>query len=141
MPLPLMLIGLGRFVQDAAHHVLSARDGYSLRMMGALGHLAREPGLSYSELARRAGVTAQSMQATVGRLEQAGAVARTTPAGRGRKAVLQVTEEGRRMLDDMRRVLVGLEGPLTAGLSVEERSVLARVLGRMMGNAAAASGR
>ncbi|KNB49890.1 MarR family winged helix-turn-helix transcriptional regulator [Streptomyces caatingaensis] len=134
-PLPLLLIGVGRFTQDAAHRVLAERGDYSLRLMGALGHLAHEPGLSYSELARRAGVTAQSMQATVGRLERAGAVARVTPAGRGRTAALHVTDEGHRMLAEMRQALAGLEEPLTAGLTADERAVLTAALLRLAGNA------
>ncbi|GAA0425963.1 MarR family transcriptional regulator [Streptomyces luteireticuli] len=140
-PLPLLLIGVGRFAQEAAHRALAERGDYSMRLMGALGHLVHEPGLSYSELARRAGVTAQSMQATVGQLERAGAVTRVTPAGRGRTAALHVTDEGRRMLTEMRQVLAGLEEPLTEGLSAEERAVLTAALARMAGNAKAASAR
>ncbi|MDQ2707033.1 MAG: MarR family transcriptional regulator [Actinomycetota bacterium] len=48
-----------------------------------LGHLAGEPGLSYSELGRRAGVTAQSMQATLRQLEERGAAAPRHRTGSG----------------------------------------------------------
>ncbi|MFI9722257.1 MarR family winged helix-turn-helix transcriptional regulator [Streptomyces sp. NPDC052396] len=129
LSLTLMLIGVGRLVREEADRSLEAAgDGHSLRLMSALGHLAHEPGLSYSELGRRAGITAQSMQATVGRLERAGAVSRTSPSGRGRTAVLRVTEHGHRMLDEMRRTLAAVEEPLLAGLSAEERTVLAKAL-------------
>lgn len=111
-----------------------APQGHSLRLMGALGHLTHEPGLSYSELGRRAGVTAQSMQATVRQLEKLGAVARSTPAGRGRTAVLQVTDHGRRMLADMRRTLAESEGALLAGLSADERAALTSALKRLFVN-------
>ncbi|MFI1972031.1 MarR family winged helix-turn-helix transcriptional regulator [Streptomyces cinnamoneus] len=133
LPFALLLVGAGRLVQDEVNRRLEAR-GHSLRLMGALGHLAHEPGLSYSELGRRAGVTAQSMQATVLRLEQAGAVARTSPAGRGRTAHLHVTEEGRRMLEDMRHTLAGVEEPLLDGLSAAERAALGTALPRLLGN-------
>lgn len=133
LPLVLLLIGAGRGAQEEANRALEAQ-GASLRLMGALGHLAREPGLSYSELGRRAGVTAQSMQATVARLEQAGAVTRSTPAGRGRTAELHVTAHGRRMLEDMRGVLAEVEGPLLDGMPDEERVALVSALQRMAGN-------
>ncbi|MBH1936888.1 MarR family transcriptional regulator [Streptomyces sp. AV19] len=141
LPLSLLLIGAGRFTQDAANRALAERGDRSLRLMGALGHLVHEPGLSYSELARRAGVTAQSMQATVVQLERVGAVARATPAGRGRTAALHVTDEGHRMLGEMRQALAGLEEPLTEGLSAEERAVLTAALLRVAANAKAASAR
>ncbi|MFI9203023.1 MarR family winged helix-turn-helix transcriptional regulator [Streptomyces sp. NPDC053048] len=128
-----MFIGAGRFVQEEVNRRLEAQ-GHSLRLMGALGHLAHEPGLSYSELGRRAGVTAQSMQATVLRLERAGAVARSTPAGRGRTAELHVTEEGTRMLEDMRSTLTDVEEALLAGFPAEDRAALGKALGRLLGN-------
>ncbi|MGK2883043.1 MAG: MarR family transcriptional regulator [Mycobacterium sp.] len=59
-----------------------------MRHLPALGHLARSTGMSYSELARRASVTPQSMQATLTKLEERGAVAKTTDSGRGRTAHL-----------------------------------------------------
>ncbi|MEV5240160.1 MarR family transcriptional regulator [Streptomyces cinnamoneus] len=133
MPFALLLAGAGRLVQDEVNRRLE-EQGHSLRLMGALGHLAHEPGLSYSELGRRAGITAQSMQATVLRLEHAGAVARTTPAGRGRRAELHVTGEGRRMLEDMRHTVAGVEESLLDGLSAAERAALGTTLGRLLGN-------
>lgn len=73
-------------------------EGISMRHLSALGHLSRDGELSYSELARRASVTPQSMQATLGKLEQRGAVGRATDPGRGRTSRLFVTDEGTRLL-------------------------------------------
>ncbi len=67
--------------------------GLTSRHLGALGHLRHEPGLSVTELARRAHVTPQSMHATVSDLERDGLVDRTG-SGRGRRAGLRVTEAG-----------------------------------------------
>jgi DNA-binding MarR family transcriptional regulator len=66
-----LLLALGRIVREEVERALDVQ-GLSLRHLSALGHLSREPGLSCSALGRRAGVTAQSMQATVRQLEQAG---------------------------------------------------------------------
>ena len=88
-----LVIALGRRVREEVDRDLAVH-GLSMRHLSALGHLGREPGLSYSELARRAGVTAQSMQATLRQLEDRGAVERRTEAGRGRTAELHVTVLG-----------------------------------------------
>ena len=91
-----LLVALGRQVEERLNEALEPA-GLSLRLMGALGHLARQPGLSYTELAGRARVTPQSMHATVASLIEAGAV---DPAGtgRGRRALLEVTPRGHRLL-------------------------------------------
>ncbi|MCZ2805988.1 MarR family winged helix-turn-helix transcriptional regulator [Modestobacter sp. VKM Ac-2983] len=91
-----LLVALGREVESRLGAALEP-SGLSLRLMGALGHLARQPGLSYTELARRARVTPQSMHATVAALIEAGAVAPAGP-GRGKRALLEVTDQGHRLL-------------------------------------------
>lgn len=86
-------MALGRELRARVEDQLRAR-GLSMRHLSALGHLAHDPGSSYSELARRAGVTAQSMQATLRQLEDLGAVERRSPPGRGHAAHLHVTDHG-----------------------------------------------
>ncbi len=97
-------MGLGRMVRDDVEAALRAQ-GISLRHLAALGHLSRQPGLSYSELGRRAGVTAQSMQSTLYQLEKRGAVERRTEPGRGRTAELHVTPKGSKLLRDGQGVI------------------------------------
>ncbi|MFJ1831787.1 MarR family winged helix-turn-helix transcriptional regulator [Streptomyces sp. NPDC088178] len=110
-----LLAALGRHVRSDVEHTLKP-TGYTLRHLAALGHLRREPGLSYSELGRRAGITAQSAQATVRQLEERGAVERRTEAGRGRTAELHITEGGMRLLaagqDAYAAADAGLQGAL-----------------------------
>ena len=92
-----LLIAVGRMTRERVDEGL-VELGLALRHVSALGHLAREAGLSYSELARRAGITVQSMQATLHQLEQVNAIERRTLPGRGRRAQLQVTHSGRKLL-------------------------------------------
>ncbi|MGY1672727.1 MarR family winged helix-turn-helix transcriptional regulator [Geodermatophilus sp. SYSU D00710] len=109
------LVVTGRAMED----LLTARLaplGLSLRLLGALGHLARDEGLSYSDLARRARVTTQSMHATVGRLVELGAVESAGP-GRGRRAGLRVTGQGRRLLADGLAVVEAVDQELAAALA------------------------
>ncbi|PRY41324.1 MarR family winged helix-turn-helix transcriptional regulator [Umezawaea tangerina] len=91
-----LVMALGRRVREHVEDGLR-EHGIALRHLSALGHLHRRPGISYSELARRAGVTPQSVQGTLRLLEQLGAVERVTEPGRGRTAMLRVTDEGLRL--------------------------------------------
>ena len=122
----LLLVGAGRVLQRRVDEELAAL-GLTLRHLGALGHLAHRPDLSYSDLARRAGVTAQSMHATVRGLEELGAVRRTL-AGHGHAARLEVTDRGRELLDAVRAATERLDRELLAGLSDAQRAELRTAL-------------
>lgn len=122
-----LLSGLGRIVREEIESELH-RVGLSLRHLSALGHLSREPGLSYSELARRAGVTPQSMQATLRQLEDQGAVERTTPAGRGRTSHLQVTALGGRLQTQAHEAIRRTDERLFGGLDAAAREQLTDLL-------------
>jgi DNA-binding MarR family transcriptional regulator len=122
----LLLVGAGRVLQRRVDDELAAL-GLTLRHLGALGHLAHRPDLSYSDLARRAGVTAQSMHATVRGLEELGAVRRTL-AGHGHPARLEVTDHGRELLDAVRAAAERLDRELLAGLTEEQRAGLRAAL-------------
>ncbi len=122
-----LVMALGRRLRETAETRLRARD-LSMRHLAALGHLARDPGCSYSELARRAGVTAQSMQATLVQLEELRAVERRTPAGRGRRARLHVTAVGAELNDWGRAVLDALDDEVFGHVPEELRRGVAEVL-------------
>lgn len=92
-----LVMAVGRRMRERVERTLKG-EGITMRHLSALGHLSRDAGISYSELARRASVTPQSMQATLAKLEKCGAVSRTTDSGRGRTARLVVTDEGMRLL-------------------------------------------
>lgn len=92
----MLLIGAGRVAQRLFDEAL-AEHGLTLRHIGALGHLAHVPDLSYSDLGRRAGVTAQSMHATIATLIERGAIT-TADTGRGQRAHLRITGHGSDLL-------------------------------------------
>lgn len=123
----ILIMALGRRLRAEIERDLAA-SGLALRHLSALGHLGREPGLSYSELARRAGITVQSMQATLRQLESMGAVERRTPSGRGRTAELHLTDAGRRMRATGMQVVGAADRRLTAGLPERDASVLGELL-------------
>jgi DNA-binding MarR family transcriptional regulator len=115
-----LIMAVGRRTRERVDTGLRAL-GLTYRHFSALGHLARQPGLSYSELGRRAGVTAQSMQATVNRLERDGAVERVTDPGRGRTSRLRVTPRGHQLLRAGAAVVTEAEAELLAVLEPEQR--------------------
>jgi len=122
---------LGRRVREEIDAGLEPL-GLSMRHLSALGHLARRPGLSYSELGRRAGVTVQSIQATLRHLEALGAVERRSEPGRGRVAELHVTAEGRRLLAAADKAVVEVERVMLASVPRPERVLLGRTLAGMV---------
>jgi DNA-binding MarR family transcriptional regulator len=130
VPLPLtttfQLVAAGRIAQQRLERELDAH-GITLRHIGALGHLANRPELSYSDLARRAGVTAQSMHSTVRHLEQIGAVRRELP-GHGHRARLEVTTTGREILAVASAAAQRVDAELLAGLPDVSRAAIGAFL-------------
>jgi len=104
-----------------------ASAGIGRRQLGALGHLRREPGLSVSELARRAGVTPQSMHATVGQMEREGLL-RRAGTGRGRRAGLMVTQNGLRRLTSGLGAVTAVDDDLRGELGAEAYDITVSAL-------------
>jgi DNA-binding MarR family transcriptional regulator len=130
VPLPLtttfQLVAAGRVAQQRLERELEPH-GLTLRHVGALGHLANRPELSYSDLARRAGVTAQSMHATVRQLEELGAVRRDL-AGHGHRARLEVTAAGRELLTVAAKAAQRVDAELLAAVPAASRTAIAAFL-------------
>lgn len=115
-----LLIGLGRRVRGQVEAAL-AEHGIAYRHLSALGHLANDQGISYSELARRAAVTVPSMQSTLARLEDLGAIRQEGDGGQGRRARLEVTAAGRELLAAGKGALAKVESDLIAALPKQQR--------------------
>lgn len=73
--------------------------GLTVSRLGLLGHIAAVPGVSFSALARMSGITVQSVHTAVKTLTRAGLV-RDTTARAGAASAIEVTPEGRRILDE-----------------------------------------
>ena len=127
----MLVIVAGRMLQGRFEAELTG-VGLTMRHLGALGHLAHQPDLSYSDLARRSRVTSQSMHATVRQLEELGAVRRTL-AGQGHRARLEVTERGQQLLDTARQAAFGLDAQVMADIPEADRETFLRVLTTMLG--------
>lgn len=118
----LALVVLARIVGRSVDAALAAA-GTSVREIGVLGHLTRDPGLSITELARRSGVTVQSMHTLVADLVTRDLVARSA-AGRGRTADLTVTPAGRTLVRRAHRALATVDERLFTDPTVDVMAAL-----------------
>ncbi|GAA3163024.1 MULTISPECIES: MarR family winged helix-turn-helix transcriptional regulator [Streptomyces] len=131
LPTVIAVIAAGRRLQERMEVQLGG-IGLSVRLFSALGHLSRDADLSYSDLARRAGVTSQSMRATVLLLEERGAVERTLE-GQGHRARLELTDEGRALLARARDLVAELDAEFLADADEETRTALEEACRRALG--------
>ncbi len=94
----------------------SLRDlGISTRKFGLLGHIGAEPGISFSELARRSHITVQSAHTAVRALVDDGLVADATSHA-GAASDLRVTPKGFDTLEKAYRQLFELDAAMKANL-------------------------
>ncbi len=104
---------------------LRAEHRFSLSQGTVLGRLDRDGAQSVSDLALGERVRPQSMAQTVAELESEGLVARRPDQNDRRRAIVELTAEGRAVLEDDRRQRVGwLAGTIDKDLSPEEQTVL-----------------
>jgi DNA-binding MarR family transcriptional regulator len=114
---------------------LRAEHRFPLTQGSVLGRLDREGPQSTSDLATAERVRPQSMGQTVAELEAQGLVERHDDPADGRRALLELTEAGRAMLEAERARREGwLAEALEGNFSDEEREVLdqaVRLLARL----------
>jgi DNA-binding MarR family transcriptional regulator len=97
---------------------------------GALQALERHPGATSAELARAAGVTAQTMHEIVRLLTKRGWIERAQNPDHGRKLSQQLSPDGRKALSGARRRVERVEEKLAAPLKPHERILLQSLLER-----------
>ena len=120
-----------------AQHALRLGMDDALREVGlttpqyaALSLLEAHPGLSNAELARRAFVTPQTMNAIVVNLEAAGLLERRPHPRHGRIRRGYPTEAGREALAKAHGLVLGVERRMLAPLDAAARAALLDTLGR-----------
>jgi DNA-binding MarR family transcriptional regulator len=104
---------------------LRAEHSFSLAQGAVLGRLDREGARSTSDLASAERVRPQSMAQTVSELEEGGLISRRPDPADGRRALLELTAEGRETLEAERRQRVGwLTDAISEQLTEEEQAAL-----------------
>lgn len=116
------------YVLKQVHASMRAAMDESLRPLdltvpqyACLELLGRDPGLSSSELARRAFVSRQSMNLVLRRLQERGLLARPSQAPRGRALPSELTDEGRVILLHASAAARAAEKELFSPLSLERQ--------------------
>ncbi|HEX4189261.1 MAG TPA: MarR family transcriptional regulator [Solirubrobacteraceae bacterium] len=108
---------------------LRAEHRFPLAHGAVLGRLDREGPRTISELATAERVRPQSMAQTVGELEAEGLIDRRPDPTDGRRALLELTDDGHSTLQAERRHREGwLIGAITDGFSEQEQRALARAV-------------
>jgi DNA-binding MarR family transcriptional regulator len=114
--------------------------GLSLRRLGLLGHLKADPGISFSALARRAGIRVQSLHPIIDALMERGLVHTVGGVGQGRAAVLELTPHGHEVLGRANEVLADLDQEFFAEGDLKElENPLIRIAESFMRDRAGAS--
>ncbi|MFZ7087487.1 MarR family winged helix-turn-helix transcriptional regulator [Curtobacterium sp. RRHDQ10] len=93
-----------------------------------LGRLVRDGTQSTADLARAEGVRPQSMGQTVAGLVEQGLVVRESDPDDGRRAVVRLTDAGRRTREGSRATRARLIAERLSALPSEDRAVLERAL-------------
>jgi DNA-binding MarR family transcriptional regulator len=121
---------VGQFVRR-----LRAEHRFSLMQGAVLGRLDREGPLSTADLASAERVRQQSMAQTVADLEAQRLISRSPDPSDRRRTLLELTDEGRRVLAEDRRRREGwLAQAIAEELSVDEQDTLneaVRLLARL----------
>lgn len=108
---------------------LRAEHRFSLAHGAVLGRLDREGPLGTSDLAAAERVRPQSMAQTVSELEADGLVTRRPDPADGRRALLDLTDQGRQTLEADRRQRDGwLIQAISEGFSEQEQEALAQAV-------------
>ncbi|HEY3188173.1 MAG TPA: MarR family transcriptional regulator [Solirubrobacteraceae bacterium] len=120
----------GRFL--AAGDLLAAHEGLTSARWQVLGALALEDRpLTVPQIARRMGLTRQSLQASVDRLVRDALVEAVENPDHRRSPLIRLTDLGREKYAALERRQLAWINELAAGLDVSELATTARVLEQM----------
>ncbi|MEC4020392.1 MarR family winged helix-turn-helix transcriptional regulator [Streptomyces sp. H27-D2] len=104
----------------------------TLAQQNALLHVSLAPGVSSAEVARRSGVTAQSMGAAVNALIDRGLLERSHHPGNRRVLWLRVTDEGLRLAERAQAAMEEVEARAVRIFSAEEQATAQALLHRLV---------
>jgi DNA-binding MarR family transcriptional regulator len=116
----------------AAGDELAAEEGLTSARWQVLGavSLAEQP-LTVPQIARRMGLTRQSVQASVNRLLADGLVASQHNPAHRRSPLIALTDRGRRAYESLDRRQAAWINDLADGIDANELATTARVLGEL----------
>jgi DNA-binding MarR family transcriptional regulator len=104
----------------------------NLAQLRALVQASLTPGISSAEIARRAGLTAQTMGAAVNALVGRGLIERTAHPTNRRVLCLHVTDEGRRITERAQRLVDGVQDSMFGVLTPADQETVYRLLHQLV---------
>lgn len=121
---------------QAAKEAAVREVGITAAQQAALAVLSDNPGINTAELAQRCGVTQQTMNGLLSRMELRGFVRRAPHPLHATLVEIKLTAQGRAVFEEADALVDRLEQRLTDGLSEAEVALVRDLLGRITENAA-----
>ena len=121
---------------QAAKEAAVREVGITAAQHAALAVLSDNPGINTAELAHRCGVSRQTMDGLLSRMELRGFLHRTPNPQHATLVEIKLTTQGRAVFEESDALVDKLEQRLTDGLSDAEVALVRDMLGRVALNAA-----
>jgi DNA-binding MarR family transcriptional regulator len=133
--LPYRLSVLSNTVSGSIAKTYERRFGLSIPEWRVIAVLGRFPGISAVEVAERTMMDKVAVSRAVSKLIKSGRVDREFADADRRRSILNLTEEGRSVHDEIAPLALKFESSLLHGLSQEEIEVFTVVLERLLARA------
>ena len=135
--LPYRLAILSHTVSTTIAHVYDERFGLSIPEWRVIAVLGRYPGLSAVEVAERTLMDKVAVSRAVTKLIANGRIDRQFADADRRRSILNLSEEGRRVHNEVAPLALNFERELLAGLEEDERDKLDTIMDRLLARARA----
>ncbi len=133
--LPYRLAILSHTVSTTIAQVYDKRFGLSIPEWRVIAILCRFPGLSAVEVADRTMMDKVAVSRAVSKLLKNGRIDRQFADADRRRSILNLSEEGRRVHNEVAPLALRFERDLLEGLSDEERDMLDVIMERLLSRA------
>ena len=88
----------------------------------------REPGITASQVKKNLQLSQSTVAGIISRLEHKGLIAKTIDHKDGRKSILQPTQRGLDIENDLKKIALDTQNTLVQGMSEEEQQEFKRLL-------------
>lgn len=133
--LPYRLSVLSNTVSTTVARAYDKRFNVSIPEWRVIAIIGRFPGLSAVEVAERTMMDKVAVSRAVTKLIKKGRIDREFADADKRRSILSLSEEGRKLHDEIAELALAFERDLLEGLSLEERERLDSVMERLLARA------
>ena len=133
--MPYRLAVLSNTVSTTVARAYDKRFNVSIPEWRVIAVLGRFPGLSAVEVAERTMLDKVAVSRAVTKLIKKGRIDRVFADADKRRSILNLTEDGRKLHDDIAELALAFETDLLEGLSAEELGQLNNIMERLLARA------